>query len=157
MKKLSKLLALALTFVLIAAVFAGCSEKKVQTGSTFTYWVTIDSNTAQTLTSFNELMMYKEMEKRTGTKVEFIHPASGSTGTEAFQILLSSGDYPDMIEYNWSSYAGGADQAIEDGVIIALNDYMEDYAPNYYDIMEGERAKANNYLYKASTITSVGN
>lgn len=157
MKKLSKLLALALTFVLIAAVFAGCSEKKVQTGSTFTYWVTIDSNTAQTLTSFNELMMYKEMEKRTGTKVEFIHPASGSTGTEAFQILLSSGDYPDMIEYNWSSYAGGADQAIEDGVIIALNDYMEDYAPNYYDIMEGERAKENNYLYKASTITSGGN
>ena len=157
MKKLSKFLALALTLVMIAAAFAGCGEKKVQTGSTFTYWVTMDTSTAQTLTSFSELMMYKEMEKRTGTKVDFIHPASGSTGTEAFQILLSSGDYPDMIEYNWSSYAGGADQAIDDGVIIALNDYMEDYAPNYYDIMEGERAKENNYLYKAATITSNGN
>ena len=85
--------------------------------------------------------MFQEMEKATGTKVEFLHPTSGSTGSEAFQILLASGDYPDMIEYSWASYAGGPQQAIDDGIIISLNDYLEDYAPNYYDWLEGEKGK----------------
>ena len=159
MKKITRLLALVLCLVLVAGIFAGCGKeaKKVQTGSSFTYWVTMSSTAAQTITSYNELLMYQEMERITGTKVKFIHPAAGSTGTEAFQILLSSGDYPDMIEYAWNKYAGGPQQAINDGVIIAINDYMKDYAPNYYDWMEGEKGKENNYLYKAQSLTEEGN
>ena len=101
--------------------------------------------------------MFKQMEKATGTKVEFIHPSQGSTGGEAFQILLASGDYPDMIEHYWDLYSGGGDQAIKDGVIISLNKYMKDYAPNYYNYMEGEAAKESNYKYKASAISNEGN
>ena len=158
MKRISKVLVFALAAVMIIGSFAGCSgEKKIQTGGKFTYWVTLPGATAQTLTSFSELLMYQEIAKATGTEVEFIHPSSGSTGTEAFQILLSSGDYPDMMEYNWKSYTGGPDQAINDGVIISLNEYLEDYAPNYYDYMEGEKGKANGYLYKAQTISDAGN
>ena len=158
MKKLAKLISIVLCAVLAIGVFAGCSkEEKVRTGSSFTYWVTLEATAAQTITSYNELLMYQEMENITGTKIEFIHPSAGSTGSEAFQILLSSGDYPDMIEYKWARYAGGPQQAIDDGVIIAINDYMEDYAPNYYDYMEGEKGKANNNLYKAQSITPDGN
>ena len=159
MKKTTKLIALILSIVLVCGLCAcgGNEAEKVQTGSKFTYWTTMQSTMSQTLTSYSELMMYQEMEKRTGTKVEFIHPAAGSTGSEAFQILLSSGDYPDMIEYAWNKYAGGPNQAIEDGVIIALNDYLKDYAPNYYDYMEGEKGKENDYLYKAQSLTNEGN
>ncbi len=159
MKKLSKLIALILSLAMLTAVFSGCGKKveKVQTGSSFTYWVKMDGTSSQTLKSYSEMMLYQEIEKRTGTKVEFIHPSAGSTGTEAFQILMSSGDYPDMIEYSWKTYTGGPQQAINDGVIIALNDYMKDYAPNYYDWMEGEKGKANNYLYKAQSLTNEGN
>ena len=160
MKKSIKILSGILALILIMASFTACSEKEVKdvkTGSTFTYWTSMQGTMKQTLTSYSELLMYQEMEKRTGTKIEFIHPSSGSTGTEAFQILLSSGDYPDMIEYEWSKYAGGPNQAIEDGVIISLNDYIKDYAPNYYDYMEGEKGKENNYLYKAQSITIDGN
>jgi len=158
MKKVAKITALALSALLSVSMFTACGEKEtaVKTGDAFTYWCTPASSTLQTLTSYSELLMYQEMEKRTGTKIEFLHPASGSTGSEAFQILLSSGDYPDMIEYSWKSYTGGPQQAIDDGVIIALNDYMEEFAPNYYDYMEGERGKANNYLYKAQTLTEKG-
>ena len=91
-------------------MFACCGEEeKVQTGNAFTYWVSLPSAASQTLTSFNELLMYREICKRTGTQVDFIHPSAGSTGTEAFQIPLSSGDYPDMVEYNWKAYTGGPD------------------------------------------------
>lgn len=62
-----------------------------------------------------------------------------------------------MIEYNWASYAGGPQQAIDDGIIISLNDYLEDYAPNYYDWLEGKKGKENGYLYKAQSLNSSGN
>ena len=158
MKKVKRMAALILAVLMLAGVFAACSsDKKVHTGSKFTYWTSLDGNVSHTQQSLGDLLMYKEMAKRTGTEVEFIHPAQGSTGTEAFQILLSSGDYPDMIQYNWKSYVGGPDQAIEDGVIIALNEYLEDYAPNYYNYMEGEAGKENNYMYKAASISDGGN
>ena len=158
MKKISKILALVLCIAFIVSALCGCGKNEVvKTGGKFTYWVPMDTSVGRTHSSFNELLMYKEMEKRTGTEVEFLHPSAGSTGSEAFQVLLASGDYPDMIEYWWNEYPGGGDQAIEDGVIIALNDYMEDYAPNYYYYMEGEGGKENGYLYKASTISDAGN
>ena len=158
MKNKTRIFSFIISLVLIISIFTACSgAKEVKTGSTFTYWVPLPVATEQTLKSFNDVMMYQEIEKRTGTKVEFIHPASGSTGTEAFQILLASGDYPDMMEYNWSNYPGGADQAINDGVIISLNDYLKDYAPNYYDYLEGEKNRENNGLYKAQSITDKGN
>ena len=157
MKKLSKILALIITISLLSGILCACGEKEVHTGESFTYWLSLPSQAQQTVTSYNDLMMFQEMEKVTGTKVEFLHPTSGSTGSEAFQILLASGDYPDMIEYNWASYAGGPQQAIDDGIIISLNDYLEDYAPNYYDWLEGEKGKENNYLYKAQSISSSGN
>ena len=158
MKRFQKVIGLVLSFIMLATMLCACGgEKQVHTGDTYTYWVPLDNNVRQTRQSFGELMLYQEMEKRTGTKIEFLHPSAGSTGDEAFQVLLASGDYPDMIEHNWSVYAGGGDQAIKDGVILKLNDYMEEYAPNYYDLMEGKQAQDNGYMYKASTISAEGN
>lgn len=159
MKKLKKVLALLIAISLTAGVLAACgTEEKISTtGAKYTYWGILDTSVAQTLTSYSELLMYKEMEKRTGIEIEFIHPAQGTTGTEAFQILLSSGDYPDMIESGWSAYTGGPDQAIEDGIIIALNDYMKEYAPNYYYYMEGKGGEERDYSYKATSISEKGN
>ena len=56
--------------------------------------------------------------------------------------------------YGWggTAYAGGPDQAIADGVIIALNDYLEEYAPNYYSYMEGDRADEGGYEYKKTAV-----
>ena len=90
---------------MLATTLCACSgEKEISTGGEFTYWNPLYSTTANTQSSYNEMMMYQEMAKATGTNVKFIHPSRGSTGSEAFQVLLASGDYPDMIEYNWKTY-----------------------------------------------------
>ncbi len=117
----------------------------------------MDSRVQESLSSYDELLMYQELAKKTGVEIDFIHPTAGSTGSEAFQILLTSTNLPDMIEYNWSTYPGGADEAIDNVVIISLNKYLEEYAPDYYDYMEGERGKANDYLYKKQALTTNGN
>ena len=134
MKKFTKLISVFMALIIMSATI-GCSGSKEEESAALTYWSVLNSRAAQTIKSYNELLMYQEMEKRTGIDVEFIHPNSGSSGSEAFQILLADGNYPDMMEYNWATYPGGPDQAIEDGVIVNLNDYLEEYAPNYYDYL----------------------
>ena len=49
---------------------------------------------------------------------------------------------PDIIEYKWINYAGGPQKAIDDGVIIALNDYMQ-YAPNLKKFLDEHPDIAN--------------
>ena len=90
MTKATKLCALLLAALMLIGVLGACGgEKKVNTGSTFTYWVPMGGVDSQTIKSYSELLMYQEMAKATGTEVTLIHPTAGSTGSEAIQILLS--------------------------------------------------------------------
>ncbi len=162
MKKATKIFAIILAISVVIAAFGACGNNKKtenSSGGKFTYWLSMPAQATETLQSYNDLMMYQEISKATGVEVEFLSPASGTTGTEAFQILMASNpsEYPDIIEYSWKGYPGGPDQAINDGVIISLNDYLVEYAPNYYDYMEGKKGEENNNLYKAQAISTEGN
>jgi len=160
MKKFSKILSFALSLMLVVSICGACGEKEetaVQSDNKYTYWVSLDSRSAETVSSYSELVLYQKVSEATGIDVEFLHPAQGTTGSEAFQILLSAGDYPDIMEYSWGSYVGGPDQAIKDGVIIALNDYLEEHAPNYYAAMEGTSRLGKLHDYKASALSVEGN
>ena len=159
MLKLKKAVSLVSAIALTVS-FAGCgkNEETVKTtdGKTFSLWTVMDSNSSVSLKSYNDMLFYQELEKATGVHIDFIHPIAGSTGSEAFVTMVSGNDIPDIIEYNWSSYTGGPDQAIEDELIISLNDYLKDHAPNYYDYMEGQKGEENNYLYKIQTMSEAG-
>lgn len=85
--------------------------------------------------SFADYPFYKELEKETGVKVEFIHPVAGSSGDQ-FNVMIASGEYPDIIQNNFFTYPGGAAKAIEDGVIIETTDYLDKYAPNLKSYLE---------------------
>lgn len=160
MKKIFKLISLISILAIIAAAFAGCGgkeETKATTdGKSFTYWTVMNPTSANVIADYSEMMMYQELEKRTGVRIDFIHPIQGSTGSEAFLTMLSGDTLPDMVEYDWTTYTGGAQQAIDDEVIISLNDYLEEHAPNYNDYMNGEKGKANNNLYKLQSTTHAG-
>lgn len=94
------------------------------------YWVSLPSNAARSLKDYNESLFYQELEKRTGVKVNFQHPAVG-TEAEQFNLLIASGKLPDVIEYNITNYSGGPEKAIADKVLIPLNDLINKHAPNF--------------------------
>ena len=156
MKKISKIIA-ALSCVVLLAGCGANDTKRVQTdGKSFTYWGVMDGYTQETLQNYDEMLFYQEMEKRTGVHIDFIHPIEGSTGNEAFIAMLTGSEIPDLIEYTWTSYSGGPQQALDDEIIIALNDYMQEHAPSYYDYMEGEKGKEADYSYKLQATTDDG-
>ena len=86
--------------------------------------------TAKAVKGFEEIEAYKEIQKRTNTKIKFQQPGDGSQ----FNIMLASGTYPDII-YAPSNYPGGIAKLVQDGVAIKLNDLIDQYAPNYKKIL----------------------
>nr|WP_314458685.1 extracellular solute-binding protein [uncultured Clostridium sp.] len=103
-------------------------------GVTLKYWVKLNGSVSSSVANLGETKWAKEVEEKTGIKLEFIHPTSGSEDEE-FSVLVASGEYPDIIEYTWTKYSGGASAAISDGVILNLNDLMQSSAPNLTAIL----------------------
>ncbi len=105
---------------------------------TLSYWVQMNPNVVATLTSYNEMSCYKELEKRTGIHIDFQHaPASANEAKEQFNLMLASRKFPDVVETDWVSQVssgpivpGGPNKAIADGIIVRLNDLVDQYAPN---------------------------
>lgn len=110
---------------------SGRGESGDQGGGSITYWTNMDSSRiAPTTDNYANILCYQEMAKNTGVNVEFIHPPIGQEA-DAFSLLMASGEYPDIIYYDWGNkVAGGPDKAIEDGVILRLNEIIEEKCPN---------------------------
>lgn len=153
--KLKKIISLILVLTLASVSFYGCKKKEnvgESASGTLTYWMPLDMALATVVSNYGETPFAKELTRRTGVNVEYIHPANGRA-SEEFSIMLASNQLPDIVEYSWMNYLGGADKAVEDGFIVSLNDMMETKAPNFYGYLKenpeiDKRAKSDggNYI-----------
>lgn len=145
--KWTKSIGAVMSVVIAASLFAACGgaapaskpgeagNKEAPKLTSLTYWVPLPAANASIMKNFNEVAAYQELEKRTGVKVEFQHPPQGQE-KDQFNLMISSGKLPDVIEYNWRNYSGGPDKAMMDGKVIKLNDYMAQYAPNLSKVLQ---------------------
>ncbi|MEG0742804.1 MAG: hypothetical protein RR521_11270, partial [Clostridia bacterium] len=108
-----------------------------------TMFMPFDSSRYTTVASYAELPCMKEMAQSTNVSIKFIHPAAGSE-KEQLNLLLSSGDLPDIIYYDWSRFSATTDQMFEDGLIIDLAKLIDQFAPNLKAIMiENQKVKTD--------------
>ncbi len=156
---MKKILALVLAMMMLVAMFAGCAQQAKtddsadkQTGSssdtktddkkeenkedtdttdetptgTLTLW-TSGLTTHADYVSEDESPYHVWVEEATGVDIEWQRPAVGAEANQAFNLMLSSGDLPDVIFHaNWTN---NAETLIEDGIILTLDDIMEEKAP----------------------------
>lgn len=162
MKKNSSLkrsLAMGMAVAMVGATLAGCggsssaaasstaestagseaaaepaNAEKPYEGTTLIWYTKLNANVSDNYTNLGETPWAQYVEEKTGIHIEFQHPTQGSENEE-FAVMVASGEYPDIIEHTWTSYSGGGGAAINDGVIIALDDYM-DQAPNLSALLE---------------------
>lgn len=107
----------------------GANGDPVPAGKTLTYWAELNGNAGNIKPTFQDVPFFQEWQRRTGVKLDFIQPPANQA-KEAINVLLASGELPDMLEYEWASFPGGPEKAISDGYILRLNDAIEKYAPN---------------------------
>lgn len=128
------------------------AEYPIKTDQTLTYWVSLNSNVSATTTNLGDTALAKELTEKTGIKVEYIHPPLGQE-KEQFNLMIASSELPDIIESNWSSFQGGPDQAINQNIIMPLDDLIENYSPNFKNYINDD-SKAG---IKRLLLTSGGN
>ena len=142
MKMKKRIVSIVMASVLCVAV-CSCGEKEtskkadidlssypIKTDVELTYWVDLHPNIAAQFTNKGETEYEKELEKRTGVKIKYIHPAADQA-VENFNLLAASGELPDIVEHGWLNLVSGGPQgALQNELIIPLNDILNDYAPN---------------------------
>ncbi|MDR0405731.1 MAG: extracellular solute-binding protein [Clostridiales bacterium] len=129
----------------------------IQTDTTLTYWMGLNSLVAPFTKDFGETEFAKALEKQTGVKVIYRHPAQGQE-KEQFNLMLASKDLPDLIKWDWlSDFPGGPDQAIKSGYITPLNDYFTQNSPNlkayldaHPDVDRNVKTDTGNYFFYPS-------
>ena len=152
MKKIKKVVALCLAVTVILAS-SGCTGNKtgnkanvnfkvttdgnypINTDKTLTYWVQLHESVAANFQSLNETAFGKELIAQTGIDIQFIHPPVTQV-TERFNLMIASRDFPDIIEWGWYNFTGGPRAAIDNEVILPLNDIVEKVAPNFADYLD---------------------
>ena len=83
----------------------------------------------------NELVAMQELEKQTGVHVDYV-TVPQAEAAEKFNLMIASGEYPDILRSSESYYTGGIVQECADGVTIELTDLVPKYMPNYMKIRE---------------------
>jgi putative aldouronate transport system substrate-binding protein len=105
----------------------------IQTNVTLSYWLELNANTSAHYTNVGDTPFSKALTQKTGVKVNFLHPPTGSNAArDQLNLMVADGtNFPDILEYNWlTNYPGGPEKAIDDGVILRLNDIIDKYCPN---------------------------
>lgn len=148
-------------FIFASAVFCGCGSKlsgitSDNNDKTSLKWWCTNSASAY-VSNLGEVESYKKLQDKFNMDIEFIHPVA-DRATEQFTVMIASGEYADIIDFNWLSYPGGPSKAAEDGIIVYLDDYIKKYAPNLTKVIDRKPAVAaavKNYDGKITVLPSV--
>lgn len=148
--KFKRHIIMALALALITTALGGCATRSnnsngagdfsfssypIEGDNKLTYLMFPAEAVTSQFENFGQTEIAKELEKNTGVSVEYLHPAAGQ-GDQILSLMIASNDLPDIVEHNWSVYQGGAAKSIADGVIIELNDLIDEHAPNLKKFLE---------------------
>lgn len=104
----------------------------IETDEKLTYWCELPSQISTSVTNFGETPFAKYLTEATGIEVEYIHPSQGQSN--ALQLLIASGELPDIVFAQWVYQA--PESCIEQKIIYKLDDYINDYAPNFKKFLD---------------------
>lgn len=88
---------------------------------------------------FENLWFFKDLEAKTNIHVEWELVRDGDWKTK-LNLMFASGDWPDVIirgEIDVEEYG------VTQGILVPLDDYLEEYMPNYYSRLQLNNANAS--------------
>ena len=99
-------------------------------------WTDFDNNAFGSvgLSSYNDLQALDLVEVATGVRYVY-NEVSFFSAAEQFNLMIASGDWPDIMKAG-RYYTGGLAQALSDDVILDLSDMLMENAPDYYAALE---------------------
>ncbi len=135
MKKVFAVL-LAVVLLLSCGLLSAC--QKDDSDGVITVWLYGDD--LNYYPDYNSNPIVTTIEKKFGVDIQFQIPALGSE-SDNFNLMLGTGDYTDVISLAYSPDTAAV--LYEDGVIVDIAPYLEEYMPNYWKYLnDNPEAKA---------------
>jgi len=143
MKKKAHLLIFIFTICMIStSLLTGCGNKGTSNDLTsFTWWngSGVDSVYYSDYAD-NPVVKYVTTQKTWGSNnseisFEFQIPPAGSQ-LDQIMTMISTGDYTDIIDMSFYSRSGSVVELYNDGIVMDLTPYVEEYMPNYLAFLE---------------------
>lgn len=106
------------------------------------------------LTDWNDAVGFKAVEEKTNIHVNWTIASEGSE-QEAFNLLMVSDVYPDIIMGFTTYYTGGLDHALENDIIIELEDVINTYMPNYWSRISVNEERVKNVKTDSSKFLAI--
>lgn len=145
MKQIKSIISVIAVLAICAGMISGCGNvENTSTDEAFnmTWWC--KNNTSGAVKSYNDVKGLQLAAQNNDMTIEFIHPVVGQE-SEQFNVMIASGDYPDVIEYNWQSYPGGEIKAVSDNVLVSLDSYVNKKTmPNLWAWFEDAEVRRKN-------------
>ncbi len=126
-------------FALVLAMLMALSMAAFAEGATFPLADPIEITayvcTGDSAFTLEETAAYKWLEEKTNIKINVVQSTNLTENTEKLNIMLNTGDYPDIL-----FKSGIAPETLvelgQEGVIIALDELLPTYAPNYCAVID---------------------
>ena len=120
------------------------SDEPVQ----LSYYIRINGAMSATMETYADVEFFKYLEELTNVQIQWDH----NTSDETFSMMIASGEYPDMINWNLGNAAGGVPALLEDEVILDLTELMPQYAPAYYEWMQANPEENRAFMLDDGTL-----
>ena len=98
--------------------------------------------------SYTEIEAYKEVSRRTGIAIEWMHPASN----DQLNLILASGDYPDVMFGSLGGVKGGYEKLVNDKIALRLNELIDKNAPDFKKLLESTPELKKQMMLSDGTI-----
>lgn len=106
-------------------------------GETLVIYCEMNASQASVYSDLSEHPVVKKIEEETGLTLKFMHPPVNDDGT-FFNTTIASGEWPDLYYTNMfqTTYPGGVEGAMDDGILLNVDDLIKEYAPNFLQMVE---------------------
>lgn len=88
-----------------------------------------------------EMAIWAALEEATNVYIDMTWVSAMLYGDQ-FAIMVNSGELPDLVRNASNQFISGLDYAVEQDIIVPLNDYLEDYMPDFYSALLSD----DNYM-----------
>ena len=107
------------------------------------------------INNYNDFEYMQKLEELTGVHVE-TNEVNFFTASEQYNVILASGDYPDLIKNLGTYYSTGLSGALNDDIIMNLTDDLAEYAPNYNYLIHSNENETPYYLTDGQVLQFMG-
>lgn len=110
------------------------------------YWVQLNPEASSLITDYADTPGYEYLAELLNVTFDFVC-VSSAAASEQFNLMIASQDYCDILDsivnVMGGGYSGGPTKAYEDGVIMDMTPYVEEYCPNYLSLLNESGQMAN--------------